>query len=95
MTRRTFIKVNDEALKFRIPVKAESSACSVLAVAGENEHELVRRSLVQIALAFPQGQWCLVPGVGHAWNGEKPELFSAMVRSRVTGGPLPPELKDL
>jgi pimeloyl-ACP methyl ester carboxylesterase len=94
MTRRTFIKVNDEAVKFRIPTGAEHSACSVLAVAGENEHDLVRRSLVQIALAFPEGQGRLVPGVGHAWNGQKPELFSAMVRSRVTGGPLPPELKD-
>ena len=95
MTRRTFISVNDEAVRFRIPSGAERCPCPVLAVAGANEHTLVRRSLVEIAQAFPYGQGRLVPGVGHAWNGEAPELFAAMVRSRVTGAPLPAELEEL
>jgi len=36
-----------------------------------------------------------VPGVGHGWNGERPELFTAMIRSRVTGAPLPGELRTV
>lgn len=91
-TRQAFRKVNDEALRFRLPDRAKESPCPVLAVAGENEHDLTRRSLAEIAAAFPAGEACLAPGVGHAWNGEKPGLFTAMIRSRITGGPLPGEL---
>jgi hypothetical protein len=45
-----------------------------------------------IAAAFPEGVACLASGVGHAWSGEKPELFTAMIRAEVTGDRLPEEL---
>jgi len=31
-------------------------------------------------------------GVGHAWNGERPDLFAAMIRAAVAGAQLPDEL---
>jgi len=95
MTRQAFLRVNDEVMDFRVPARAGSSACSVLAVAGEHEDDLIKRSLAEIAAGFPAGEARLVPGVGHAWNGEKPQLFSEMVRSRVIGSPLPEELVAL
>ncbi|MBF8185254.1 alpha/beta fold hydrolase [Nonomuraea sp. K274] len=91
-SRQAFRRVSDEALGFRLASKAADSPCPVLAVAGANEHDLTRRSLVDIAAAFPNGEACLAPGVGHAWSGEKPGLFTAMIRARVTGGRLPEEL---
>nr|WP_279433316.1 alpha/beta hydrolase [Micromonospora sp. KC606] len=91
-SRQAFRRVNSEALDFRLPDEAKSSRCSVLAVAGENEHDLTRRSQSVIASTFPNAQACLAPGVGHAWNGENAELFSAVIRSRVTGAALPDEL---
>ncbi|MFC6580030.1 alpha/beta fold hydrolase [Planomonospora parontospora] len=91
MTRQAFRRVSEEALDFRVPAEAGDSPCPVLAVAGGNEHDLIKRSLTGIAAAFPAGETRLVPGVGHGWNGEKPELFTAMIRARVTGDPLPGE----
>jgi pimeloyl-ACP methyl ester carboxylesterase len=92
MTRDAFRKVNEEVMDFRVPAEAASSSCPILAVAGENEHDLIKRSLTGIAAAFASGEARLVPGVGHGWNGEKPELFTAMIRSRVLDEPLPSEL---
>lgn len=94
-TRQSFRRVSDEAVGFRLPGAAGTSPCPVLAVAGGEEHELTRGSLAEIAAAFPHGEARLVPGVGHGWSGEKPELFTAMIRARVTGGPLPEELRPL
>ncbi|WP_169807685.1 alpha/beta fold hydrolase [Herbidospora mongoliensis] len=91
-TRQAFRAVSGEALGFRLPAQAGSSPCPILAVAGENEHDLIKRSLAGIAAAFPKGEARLVPGVGHGWNGEKPGLFTAMVRARVTGDRLSGEL---
>ncbi|GAA0421041.1 alpha/beta hydrolase [Acrocarpospora corrugata] len=91
-TRQAFRRASDEAIDFRLPAEAKNSPCSLLAVAGTNEHDLTKRSQADIAAAFPEGRACMVPGVGHAWNAEAPELFTAMIRSRVTDAPLPDEL---
>ncbi|GAA3596750.1 alpha/beta hydrolase [Nonomuraea rosea] len=91
-TRQAFRRVTDEALSFRLPSQAKDSLCPVLAVAGENEHDLTKRSLTDIAAAFPNAEARLAPGVGHGWNGEKPALFTAMIRAKVTGDQLPAEL---
>ncbi|MET7336075.1 hypothetical protein [Nonomuraea sp. NPDC005650] len=64
-------------------------------MAGENEHDLTRRSLAAIATTFPRGRARLAPGVGHAWNGERPELFTAMIRAVVMGERLPEELRPV
>ncbi|WP_146615912.1 alpha/beta fold hydrolase [Nonomuraea aridisoli] len=90
--RQAFRKVNDEAPGFRLPARSGDCSCPVLAVAGENEHDLTKGSPADIAAAFPSGEARLAPGVGHGWNGEKPELFTAMIRARVMGEPLPGEL---
>ncbi|MGN9784632.1 alpha/beta fold hydrolase [Nonomuraea sp. ZG12] len=94
-SRQAFRRVNEEALAFRLPSEAGTSRCPVLAVAGGNEHDLTKRSLPELAAGFPEGEARLVPGVGHAWNGENPDLFTAMIMARVMGTPLPAGLSGV
>lgn len=92
-TRQAFRRINAQAIDFRLPPDSAASPCPVLAVAGADEHELTRRSVASIAAAFPHGRGRLVPGVGHAWNGEQPDVFTAMTRAQVLGGELPAQLQ--
>jgi pimeloyl-ACP methyl ester carboxylesterase len=85
----TFRRVGAELMTFGVPAAAATSPCRLLAVAGENEHELILRSLPKLADGFPRGTARTAPGVGHAWVGQAPELFSAMVRAHVADVALP------
>ena len=93
MAPGTFLRVGAELMDYRMPAQAGSSTSRVLAVAGEKEQELIVRSLTELAAAFPRGQARIAPGVGHAWNGEAPELFAEVVHAQVTGGSLPEQLQ--
>jgi hypothetical protein len=86
MAPGTFLSVGEELMSYRVPEGAGSSTTRVLALAGSKEQELIRRSLPLLAGAFPHGQARVAPGVGHAWNGQSPELFAAAVRANVSGG---------
>ncbi len=90
----TFLRVGAELMDYRVPGEAAGSPCPVLAVAGDREQPLIRRSLPVIAGAFPRGAARLVPGAGHAWNGERPALFADLVRAHVAGTDLPAELRE-
>ncbi len=90
---KTVRRVTEEAITFRIPERTATSDCPVLAVAGGDEHDLVRRSVPLIAAAFPDGEGRLIDGVGHAWTAERPDVFSAMIKARVLGGDLPGPLR--
>lgn len=92
MAPGTFVRVGAELMDYRPPAGAASSSSRVLAVAGAKEQDLIVRSLVELARAFPRGRARTVPGVGHAWNGEVPDLFAAVVRAHVAGAPLPDQL---
>jgi hypothetical protein len=59
------------------------------AVAGSHENEMILRSLPILAEGFARGEARLVPGAGHAWSGEAPELFTAMVRAHAADTDLP------
>ena len=89
MARGTFLAVGGELMEYALPPAAGASGVRVLAVAGGGEQALILQSLPRIAAAFPHGQARVAPGVGHAWNGQAPDLFAAMVRAQVTRSPLP------
>lgn len=95
MARGTFLAVGGELMDYSLPATADRSSSRVLALAGGDEQPLILQSLPRIAAAFPQGTARVAPGVGHAWNGQAPELFAASVRSHVTGGPLPEGLSPV
>jgi pimeloyl-ACP methyl ester carboxylesterase len=92
MRRGTFRRVGAELMTFGVPAAAATSPCRLLAVAGGNEHELILRSLPKLADGFPRGTARTVPDVGHAWVGQAPDLFAAMVRAHVADAALPDEL---
>lgn len=92
MAPGTFLAVGGGLMDYRVPVEARSARSRVLALAGADEQELIVRSLSTIAEAFPHGVARSVPGVGHAWNGQAPELFAATVRAHISGSQLPGEL---
>lgn len=92
MAKGTFTAVGGELLDYRIPATAALSTTRVLALAGSNEHPLILQSLTRIAGAFPHGQALIAPGVGHAWNGEAPDIFAETVLAHITSQPLPTAL---
>ncbi len=94
MAPGTFLRVGAELMGYRVPGAAAGSTCRVLAVAGEREQELIRRSLPVLSTAFPRGAARVVPGVGHAWNGEQPALFAEVVRAHVADTGLPGALRE-
>jgi pimeloyl-ACP methyl ester carboxylesterase len=92
MAPGTFLRVGAELMDYRIPSSSGASASRILAIAGQKEQELIVRSVSEIAAAFPRGSGRLAAGVGHAWNGESPDLFAQVVRDHISEQPLPREL---
>jgi pimeloyl-ACP methyl ester carboxylesterase len=95
MARGTFLAVGSELMEYSIPSTANASATRVLALAGAEEQPLILQSLPRIAAVFHNGAARIAPGVGHAWNGQAPELFAATVRAQVAGAPLPEDLSPV
>jgi hypothetical protein len=95
MAPGTLTRVGAELMDYRPPAESAGSASRVLAIAGGDEHQLIVRSLSELAAAFPHGQARVAPGLRHAWNGQAPELFAQVVRAQVTGQPLPEELLEV
>ncbi len=66
-----------------------------LVVVGEKEPGVARRHAQKLGREAPGVTARLVPGVGHAWNLEAPELFNATVRAWLIEAPLPQPLLEL
>ncbi|MBJ2119757.1 alpha/beta hydrolase [Arthrobacter sp. MSA 4-2] len=94
MAKGTFTAIGEELMNYRLPATAATCPTRVLATAGANEHPLILESLTKIAAAFPHAQARIAPAVGHAWNGQNPDLFAQTVLAHITSQPLPTELAD-
>jgi pimeloyl-ACP methyl ester carboxylesterase len=92
MAKGTFAAIGQELMNYRLPATAATCPTRVLATAGANEHPLILESLTTIAAAFPRAQARIAPAVGHAWNGQNPDLFAQTVLAHITSRPLPTEL---
>ncbi len=66
-----------------------------LVCVGSQETIAAKSSARALVRGIPNAQGVLVPGGGHVWNMEKPELFTATVRAWLTDQPLPPEWHPL
>ncbi|WNV83860.1 alpha/beta hydrolase [Umezawaea sp. Da 62-37] len=95
MAKGTIGRVTGDVMAFRVPAAAGASPCRLLAVAGGDENELIIRSLPELAAGFASGSARIAPGTGHAWNGEAPELFTAMIRAHIADAPLPEGLRAI
>jgi pimeloyl-ACP methyl ester carboxylesterase len=92
---RDFIAASHDASAFSIPANAAEIQTPTLLVAGEHEHSLILASMARLRQVLPNSQARLANDVGHAWNGERPELFAATVRAWCAQRELPDELMNL
>lgn len=67
----------------------------VLVVVGQKETPVAKVLARRLARAIPGAQGRLVPGLGHVWNLQDPDLFANTVRAWVTNRPLPEKLVPL
>jgi pimeloyl-ACP methyl ester carboxylesterase len=92
---RGFIAASHDASAFSIPANTAEIQTPTLLVAGEREHPLILASMARLHQVLPNSQARLAKGVGHAWNGERPDLFAATVRAWCAQSELPDELMNL
>ncbi|MGM4922860.1 alpha/beta fold hydrolase [Tardiphaga sp. 804_B3_N1_9] len=92
---RDFIGASHDASAFSLPANAAAIQTPTLLVAGEHEHPLILASMARLRQVLPNSQARLAKGVGHAWNGERPDLFAATVKAWCAQRELPDELMNL
>lgn len=82
-----------EAVNFHVTPAIQRVDAPTMIVAGGKETDLIKQTVVKIANLMPHAEGRIAPGVGHGWNFEAPDLFSAMVRAWITGASLPAGLQ--
>ncbi len=95
MSRKAYLSIGRELMRFGPPANPERITSPTLVVAGEREQALLRDSVPRLVAVLPDAQGYVVPGLGHGWSGEAPELFAQTVRAWVTEQPLPEGLVRL
>lgn len=73
----------------------EPSPVRTLVLVGALETRPARTGAARLARQLEAAPAWLVPGVGHVWNLERPDLFARVVRAWVGGGALPDVLRPL
>jgi pimeloyl-ACP methyl ester carboxylesterase len=81
-----------ELTKIELPHKVQAP---VLIVVGQKETIVAKHAAQQLSKEIEGARGVMVPGVGHAWNLEAPDLFTRTVRAWITDTPLPQELVAL
>ena len=89
MSMQAYRRIWIEAAYFQVPPVLHYVNTPTLITAGSREAKIITQAVGTIATMMPNAQGCLAPGLGHGWNVEAPDLFSAMVRAWITGTPLP------
>ncbi len=85
-----FIRHFDHELtKIKLPEHIE---IPLLVMVGEKEPFLEKRFARQLVQTLEGAEGVIIPDVGHLWNLQDPELFSAIVRAWITDAPLPARL---
>lgn len=82
----------DALMALRLPDDAE---VPVLTAVGSRETWFAKRAARKIAAVVPGALVVEVPGAGHVWNLEHPDLFADMVRAWCEGETLPAALRPL
>ncbi len=74
------------------PTQARSP---VLVVVGQKETPVARWFARKLQKTISGAKGVVVPGLGHVWNLQAPDLFADAVRAWVTDRPLPPSFRPL
>lgn len=87
MRPQTYRRIVAEIAGYAAP--AGLTGAPTLVLAGSTESTAIRRATATIPAALTVATGRIVPGVGHAWNVEAPDLFNATVRAWIEDAPLP------
>lgn len=82
----------DALVKQQLP---ERLSGPLLALVGEKETLPAKQAARKLAGLYPQATGRLVPGVGHVWALQNPDLFADTVRAWICDAPLPAILRPL
>ncbi|HET9494669.1 MAG TPA: alpha/beta hydrolase [Chloroflexia bacterium] len=93
MSMEAYRRIWEEVADYSVPVSLQHVHTHTLITAGGNESAIIRQAVDVISRFMPNAQGCLAPGLGHGWNVEAPDIFSAMVRAWISGTPLPDGLQ--
>lgn len=86
---RTVRDVGLAALNFRLADLPRPPETQTLVLAGEHEISAVVAALPMFRAALPNCQTGVLPGGGHGWCLNTPDLAADVIRAWVTGLPLP------
>ena len=92
-TTERFTRSYTDAL-MHLELPRQSGAPTLVAV-GERETPVALRAARTISKALPQAQGVLVPDLGHVWNLQAPDLFTAMIRDWCERSVVTPGLRRL
>jgi pimeloyl-ACP methyl ester carboxylesterase len=81
MSSRTYRRIIAEVAGCAVPAGLGAVEAPTLVVAGGRESDAIKRAVEQIPAVLPVAAGRIVPGVGHGWNVEAPDLFNATVRA--------------
>src|SRR5690606_35575056 len=95
MTLDALTRVFEENFSFRVPDGLARAAAPTLAVVGEREAPVLRRSACDIVAALAHAEGRVVASASHNWMLTAPERFADMVARWTTGQPLPDWLLPL
>jgi pimeloyl-ACP methyl ester carboxylesterase len=89
MSMEAYRRIYEEVADYSVPAALQHVHTPTLITAGGSETAIIKQAVDVISRFMPNAQGCLAPGLGHGWNVEDPNLFSAMVRAWIIGAPLP------
>ncbi len=92
MSIKAFRAASRESAVYKLPENAAAIQTPILVVAGGNEDALILESINLISNTLPFACGYIVPFTGHAWNIEKPLVFSDMLKSWFKSYPVPDSL---
>ena len=89
---RTLSHVMQTYLQIEVPSATQSRT---LVAVGQKETIYAKRAARTLSHSIPGAKGVTIPGYGHVWNLEAPDLFVETVRAWVTDKPLPNRLMPL
>lgn len=89
------LAILSENMTFCLPAGLEQRVLPTLVLVGDREIRALRRSAEDLARRIPAASAYLVPGAGHTWCLDQPDLFAEVVAAFVTGKALPEALVPL
>ena len=67
----------------------------LLVTVGEKETVPAKQAAQKLTRLYREATGCMVPGMGHVWALQNPDLFAAAVKAWVSENPLPASLQPL